>query len=140
MLEKDLVTTLLPQKAPFNMVENLTVAEEDFFESTLTITENNFLVKELHFSASGLVENIAQTLALGNSYFYHKNEQPPKIGFIAEVKNLQIHSLPKVGETITTKVTIQSRIFDFVIVKGETFSSEKIIASCILKVFIQSPK
>lgn len=140
MLKKDLVTTLLPQKAPFNMVENLTVAEEDFFESILTITENNFLVKDQHFSASGLVENIAQTLALGNSYFYHKNEQPPKIGFIAEVKNLQIYSMPKVGETITTKVTIQSRIFDFVITKGEIFSSEKIIATCILKVFIQSPK
>lgn len=140
MLEKDLVTTLLPQKAPFNMVDNLTIAEEDFFESILTITENNFLVKDNHFSASGLIENIAQTLALGNSYFYYKNALPPKIGFIAEVKNLQICSLPKVGETITTKVTIQSRIFDFVIVKGETFSSEKIIATCILKVFIQSPK
>ena len=98
---------LLPQQEPFVMVGRLT-----FFDKRRTITETtvkdeNLFVSEGMMSASGLIENIAQTCAarIGfvNKYILKKGIQ---VGFIGAIRNLTVLGLPKTGETMTTTVDV----------------------------------
>ena len=92
---------LLPQQEPFVMVGQLV-----HFDMTRTVTETtigseNMFVENGQMTASGLIENIAQTCAarIGyvNKYILKKGIQ---IGFIGAIRNLEIKALPAVGETI----------------------------------------
>lgn len=103
---------LLPQQEPFVMIDTLT-----HFDNTLTVTEttvraDNIFVDAERFSASGLMENIAQTCAarIGyiNKYILKKGIQ---IGFIGAVRNFEVKLLPKVGDVITTRVDVKEEIF-----------------------------
>ncbi len=71
---------LLPQQEPFVMIGTLT-----HFDRTLTVTEtevkaDNIFVDNGYFTASGLMENIAQTCAarIGyvNKYIYIEERHP----------------------------------------------------------------
>ena len=88
---------LLPQQEPFVMIGTLI-----HFNHTCTITEteiksDNIFVDNGCFSASGLMENIAQTCAarIGyvNKYILKKGIQ---LGFIGAVRNFEIIDHPKV--------------------------------------------
>ena len=96
---------LLPQQEPFVMVGRLIE-----FDMRRTVTETdiiaqNIFVEDGRLSASGLMENIAQTCAarIGyiNKYILKKGIQ---IGYIGAIRNLEILSLPQVGDTIRTEV------------------------------------
>jgi len=89
---------LLPQQEPFVMIDTLV-----HFDQTLTVTEtivraDNIFVDAGYFSATGLMENIAQTCAarIGyvNQYILKKGIQ---LGFIGAVRNFEVLGLPKVG-------------------------------------------
>ena len=85
------VHELLPQQEPFVMNGSLV-----YFDRALTITEtkvqaDNIFVDENHFSASGLMENIAQTCAarIGyvNKFILKKAIQ---LGFIGGIRNFEV--------------------------------------------------
>lgn len=103
---------LLPQQEPFVMVGCLTYIGEVRTVSETFIRPDNLFVEDGHFSASGLLENIAQTSAarIGfvNKYINRKGIQ---LGFIGAVKNLEILSLPRSGQTIVTTVDVIQEIF-----------------------------
>ena len=54
LLSKSQVENLLPQKAPFAMVDGLVELNREAF-STLTIAEDNLLVNKNHFSEAVLL-------------------------------------------------------------------------------------
>ena len=87
------------------------------FDKVLTVTETkvdeqNIFVENGCFSASGLMENIAQTCAarIGyiNKYILKKEIQ---LGFIGAVRNFEVFSLPAVGDVITTHVEVKEEVF-----------------------------
>lgn len=106
------VHTILPQQEPFVMIDMLTHFEMDTATTETQIKTTNIFVDNGYFSASGIMENIAQTCAarLGfyNKYILHKEVQ---IGFIGAIRDYQIHVLPPVKSLITTKVDIIEEIF-----------------------------
>ena len=78
------------------------------------------------FSASGMMENIAQTCAarIGyyNKYILHKDVQT---GFIGAIRDFRILTLPPVGSTITTRVDILEEIFGMTLARAEvTYQQE----------------
>ena len=103
---------LLPQQEPFVMVSRLVEFGEVRTVCETDIEPNNILVEAGQFSASGLIENIAQTCAArigyANKYIYKKDVQ---IGFIGAIRNLEIIDFPKVGQQITTIVDVVEEVF-----------------------------
>lgn len=115
------VHELLPQKEPFVMISKLVHFDISNTKTETLISEENIFVDNGLFSASGLIENIAQTCAarIGyvNKYILKKGIQ---IGFIGSIRNLTIFELPKVGDVISTTVDVIEEVF------GMTLASSRI--------------
>lgn len=100
------VTDLIPQKHPFVMVDTLTYFSVTEMVANLTISSENIFCDDNIFTEPGIIENMAQTVALHTGYdFFRKGEQAPT-GYIGSVKKATIYKLPKSGDTIITKATI----------------------------------
>ena len=115
------VHELLPQKEPFVMISKLVHFDMSNTKTETLISEENIFVDNGLFSASGLIENIAQTCAarIGyvNKYILKKGIQN---GFIGSIRNLTIFELPKVGDVISTTVDVIEEVF------GMTLASSRI--------------
>lgn len=111
---------ILPQREPFVMVSQLLHYDEVVTATRFVIEADNIFCRNGVLSASGLIENIAQTCAarIGyiNKYILHKDVN---IGFIGAVRNLEIHDLPKVGQTIETRIEVLSSTFGLTLAHGE---------------------
>lgn len=97
---------LIPQKAPFEMVDTLLDYSENSLTSAFTIKASNIFVEEDTFKESGVVENMAQTVALHTGYSYSLKGEKAPTGYIGSIKTITIHRLPKCGDTIITTATI----------------------------------
>lgn len=132
------VHELLPQQEPFVMISRLTQFDMLRTVSETTISVNNIFVDNGCFTASGLIENIAQTCAarIGyvNKYILKKGIQ---IGFIGAIRNLQIHDLPKVNDTITTTVDVQEEIFGMTLANSTVQLGKNILLTGELKIALK---
>ena len=83
---------LLPQQEPFVMIGTLTCFNEVRTVTETTITADNIFVDNGRFSASGLIENVAQTCAVRigfvNKFILGNGIQ---IGVIGAVRKLVIN-------------------------------------------------
>lgn len=130
---------LLPQQEPFVMIDTLV-----HFDRTLTVTEttvkaeNIFVEAPGYFSASGLMENIAQTCAarIGyvNKYILKKGIQ---LGFIGAVRNFEILELPKVGDLITTFVDVKEEVFGMTLAEAHIEWKGKTLVTTEMKIAVK---
>ena len=99
---------LIPQCPPFVMVDSLMSYHEKGVVGALTVCENNIFVEGTTqvFQASGLIEHMAQSVALYTGYQCYLKDEGNPIGYIGALKNIEIKRLPKVGEQILTTVEI----------------------------------
>nr|MBP7471448.1 pseudouridylate synthase [Prevotella sp.] len=132
------VHTLLPQQEPFVMISRII-----HFDNVRTVTEtdikvNNIFVDDNTFSASGLIENIAQTCACrigyANKYIFKKGIQ---IGFIGAIKNLNIIALPHTGSMITTTVDVKEEIFGMTLAEAFIECDGKKLVTTEIKIAIK---
>lgn len=106
IFEKDFVENLLPQKFPFVMVDKMYAYTETSLVSGLKIQSSNIFFKDENFVESGLIEHMAQSVALHTGYqFFLKKEQAPT-GYIGSIKDIVIKNLPKLNDEIITTVSI----------------------------------
>lgn len=126
--------SLLPQKEPFVMVDQLILSEQDRAITQFYIKEDNVLCENGFFSPSGMLENIAQTVAAGRGYEGAKSGETPKVGYIGSIKNLQIHFLPLQNTEIKTEITILNRVLNFTSVNGKIIVGTNVAAECELVV------
>lgn len=104
--DKEFVENLLPQKFPFVMVDKMFAYTESSLVSGLKIKEDNIFVANGCLVESGLVEHMAQSVALHTGYqFFLKKEAAPT-GYIGSIKEIAITQLPKLEEEIQTTVTV----------------------------------
>lgn len=132
------VHELLPQQEPFVMIGSLV-----HFDRALTITEtkvqaDNIFVDENHFSASGLMENIAQTCAarIGyvNKFILKKAIQ---LGFIGAIRNFEVIELPVIGDVITTRVEVKEEVFGMTLAEATIVCGDKLLAKSEMKIAIK---
>lgn len=118
------VHTVLPQQEPFVMIGSLTHFEMGTSTTETLIKEDNIFVDDGCFSASGMMENIAQTCAarIGfyNKYILHKDVQ---VGFIGAVRDFRIYALAPVGTVITTRVDVIEEIFGMTLARATITAS-----------------
>lgn len=132
------VHTLLPQQEPFVMVGRLEHFDETVTVTSTTIAADNIFVDGGRFSVSGLVENIAQTCAarIGyvNTYVLRRGVQ---IGFIGAVRGLTVDALPRVGETIVTRVSVEEEIFGMTLATATVSLGDREIARTEIKIALK---
>jgi len=128
----------IPQRPPFVMIDEVLSATETSSVCSFTIRTGHQFVENGVFTEPGLVENMAQTAAAGTGYFAAQQGNAAPVGFIGALKGLQIMELPKVGDTIVTTITFIHQIMNAHIVQGVVNLNDKQIATCELKIFLQS--
>ena len=127
------ITQLIPQRAPIVMVDTLWEYSPTTAVVGLTVLEDNIFVQEGSFSASGLIEHMAQSTALHKGYGYYLNHQPAPMGYIGAIKHIEIHKLPPVGAHIKTSITIVQEFMDVTLVRIETYLEDVCIAQGEMK-------
>lgn len=132
------ILELIPQRPPFIMVGKITQFNQDSITTSTIIAEDNIFVEHCQFLPYGIIENMAQTCAakIGyvNKYILKEEIQ---IGFIGAIRNLEIFSLPKVGEQLTTTISIIEEIFGMSLVKAESRCGNSIVATATMKIAVQ---
>lgn len=129
---------LLPQQEPFVMVGRLTYFDMTTIVTMTEVESKNIFVDDMVFSASGLIENIAQTCAarIGyvNKYILKKGIQ---IGFIGAIRNLNICRRPSVGETIVTSVEILEEVFGMSLANANISCEGEVIVNAEMKIALR---
>ena len=104
--DREFVGNLIPQKFPFVMIDKLIGFSENQVISGFKITDDNIFESNTVFQESGLIEHMAQSVALFTGYqFYLKNEPAPT-GYIGSIKSIEIFRLPKLNEEVETTVDV----------------------------------
>ena len=144
MLKEEFLRTvdvhgILPQQEPFVMIDKLVHFEMNTSTTETLVKESNIFVDNGRFSASGMMENIAQTCAarIGfyNKYILHNEVQ---IGFIGAISKYMIHKLPKVGQMISTKVDILEEIFGMTLAQASITCEGEVIVTAEVKLAVRN--
>ncbi len=119
------------------MVGSLLFVDEKTARSNFFIDKDNVFARNNIFQEAGLMENIAQTAALRAGYRAAAENKAVSLGYIGAVKDLEIFSLPKVGDEIETEIGIEEQVFNMTIVSGKVWLKGELIATCKLNVFTE---
>jgi 3-hydroxyacyl-[acyl-carrier-protein] dehydratase len=134
--DKTFVESLIPQKKPFIMVDKLIFFSEEKVVSGLTVSEENIFTENNTFTAPGLIEHMAQTVALYTGYQYFLKKLPAPVGYIGAIKKVEIFELPKVTDELVTTVQILHDIMGVTLVQISTLHNGVVVASSEMKTVI----
>ena len=136
--DKKFVEQLIPQKFPFVMIDKLLVFSENEIKAGLTITEENIFVSENYLQESGLIEHMAQSVALHTGYQFYLKKEPAPTGYIGSIKSIEILQLPQVGSEIETTVTILHEFMGVTLVEISSKLNNIVIARSQMKTVLAS--
>ncbi|MBR6368303.1 MAG: pseudouridylate synthase [Bacteroidaceae bacterium] len=129
---------LLPQQEPFVMISSLVRFDMQTTVTETVVSADNMFVEDDVFTAPGIVENIAQTCAarIGyvNKYILKKGIQ---LGFIGAIRDLKVKQLPKVGDTITTTISVIDSVFGMTLVDAVVLNNGAEVASAQMKIAVK---
>lgn len=138
-LSKIDIHELLPQQEPFIMVGTLVSFDMGKTVTQTLIDDKNIFVESGVFTASGIIENIAQTCAarIGyiNKYILKKGIQ---LGFIGAIRNLKLHRCPKIGELVETTIITEEELFGMTLVSATVKVSDELIAESSMKIAVSN--
>lgn len=134
-----LIQGLIPQRAPFIMVDRLTEFSEQEVCAGLEVREDNLLAQDGAFTAAGLIEHMAQTVALHTGYDLHLKQLPTPTGYIGAIKDVVIHALPPVGAILSTTARLSMQFMQVTLVETEVRVDGKVIAAGTMKTVIAEP-
>ena len=137
MLTGKELQNILPQAPPMVMIDALISSDDEKTVTNLTLKEDNIFVSDGLFREPGIIENMAQTAAARAGYEAKVSGENVKIGFIGNIKNLNIYTLPKVNDTIQTILTSLSDIGNISSVKTEIFLNTNKIAECSMTIILR---
>ncbi|WET00556.1 hypothetical protein P0R33_12325 [Flavobacterium sp. YJ01] len=133
LLEKETVENLLPQKFPFVMVDAMHSYTETSLVSGLKIQSENIFVKNDIFLEAGLIEHMAQSVALHTGYQYFLRNEIAPTGYIGSIKEIEIKKLPQLNDNIQSEVTILQEFAGITLVNIVTKLNNEEIANGQMK-------
>jgi len=134
--DNKLIESFIPQRNPIVMVDKLIEYTENKIIGGLQVSESNIFVENNILKEPGLIEHMAQTVALHTGFqFFLKNQKAPT-GYIGSIKKINIERLPLVNEQITTEVTIIQEFLGVTLVEIVSRCNNEIISKGELKTVI----
>ncbi|WP_294232410.1 ABC transporter permease [uncultured Chryseobacterium sp.] len=133
------IHNFLPHREPMLMTDYILELTKEKVITSFTIKEDNIFVDKGVFVEAGLIENSAQTCSsiLGQSFFENPEADTKVIGFITNIKKIEIFSLPKAGSTIISKASLISQFENICHIFCETFLEDELLIRCEINLFIQ---
>src|SRR5690606_21283598 len=131
--DKGLIENLIPQKAPFVMVDKLIHYSEEKVIAGFTPPTSNLFVYNNSFMAAGVIEHMAQSVALHTGYRYFLKNEPAPTGYIGAIKSAEILELPTAGQELTTTGTILHEILGVTLVRIQVTCKGEIMANSEMK-------
>lgn len=128
--------SLIPQRAPIVMVSSLESYDDKGLVSTFVVLEGNIFVNGTTLAETGLLEHMAQSVALHTGYSYFLKGENAPMGYIGSMQNVEIHDLPEIGETVFSTITILQEFMGVTLVEIETKLEDKIIACARMKTVV----
>lgn len=135
--DQNFVESLIPQRSPFVMVNELSEYSENHLISGFEIMEENIFVQNGIFQASGLIEHQAQSVALHTGYKYYLLGKDAPTGYIGAIKSFEAEALPKVGDHLRSEVTILNEVMGFTLVNIITKLNDIEIANSQMKTVVK---
>ena len=133
-IDKIDIHELLPQREPFVMVGRMVYFDMGRCATRTRIAPGNLFVEKGRFTASGIIENIAQTCAarIGyiNKYILKKGIQ---LGFIGAIRNMNLYRSPEAGEEIETEIVTIEEVLGMTLVSAKVTAGEETIAEAEIK-------
>ena len=121
ILEPQSIEKLIPQRSPMILVDSLWEYNETSAITGLTITPTTPFVHGDSFAESGLIEHLAQSIALHKGYSYYLAHQPAPMGYIGAIKHIEIYRPLQVGEVLKTHISILQEFMGVTLVKLSSF-------------------
>lgn len=137
LVTKENILDYIPQRDPICLVHSIYESTEQRVKTGFTVEANHFFVSDNKLSEAGIIENLAQSCAAQAGYMCSLKNMPPKVGFIANIKDLKIHSLPPVNSEIITEVTLKAFVMNVTLVIATSTCNGEPVADCEMKIFIQ---
>lgn len=133
------IHNFLPHREPMLMTDYILELTKEKVITSFEIKEGNIFVDKGVFVEAGLIENSAQTCSsiLGQSFFENPETDTQVIGFITNIKKIEIFSLPKVGNTIISKASLISQFENICHIFCETFLENELLIRSEINLFIQ---
>jgi 3-hydroxymyristoyl/3-hydroxydecanoyl-(acyl carrier protein) dehydratase len=140
LVSKDNILDLIPQRYPMVMIDSLAYCDEKQVVSQLTIREDNIFINNMGLTASGMMENMAQTAAARTGYLLkngkgESNKKAP-IGVIGSIKNFRLYFLPSAGSLLVTTIIIEYEVMQATVVKGKAEVDGKLAAEGEMQIFL----
>jgi 3-hydroxyacyl-[acyl-carrier-protein] dehydratase len=137
LVTKNEIEQYIPQRSPIVMIHELAEASEEHAVTHLHVTTDNVFVRDGVLLEPGMVENIAQTAAAQVGYIFKQNNLTIPIGYIAGIKDLEVHGQPPVGATIKTTVRVLNQVLDVTLVEGLVHLNDNLLARCEMRIFVK---
>lgn len=135
--DQNTILKLIPQRPPIVMVDALLYFDATKVVSALTITEDNMFVDDGIFTEPGLIEHMAQTVALYTGYHFYIQSIPAPEGYIGAIKGVTINKLPEVHQQLETEVEILQEVMGVTLVKGTTKLNGETIVTAQMKTVLK---
>ncbi|MFC3159695.1 hypothetical protein SAMN05443633_10626 [Chryseobacterium arachidis] len=134
--DQSFVESLIPQRFPFVMVNSIAAYSETELVSGFEVKEENIFVQDGIFQASGLVEHQAQSVALHTGYKYYLLGKEAPTGYIGAIKTFEAIQLPKLGDKLTSEVSIINEMMGVTLVDIVTKINDEVIAKSQMKTVV----
>lgn len=133
-LEHIKIGEILPQQPPFVFVDTIHECDTVSAEVSFTVREGGTLVRDGRLLPGGLVEHMAQACAAMSGYIaVYIRHIPFSIGYLGQVRGLDVKRFPRTGETLRTSVRTIEEIFGILMAEVRVFSDGELLASAIIK-------
>lgn len=136
ILDKQAVEKLIPQRSPFVMIDRMNAFTATTLSAGFHITGENIFSHDDVFTEPGIVEHMAQSVALHTGYQFFLRGMPAPTGYIGAINQLEIIELPHVGDQLTTEVEILQEFGGITMVNISTSCDGRAIASGQMKTVI----
>lgn len=137
LVSRENILNYIPQREPICLVHTIYECTDEVSTTGFNVEEGHFFVSDGVLTEAGIVENMAQSCAAGAGYNSSLKGEKPKVGFIANIKDLQIHSLPKVNSEVITTVKLKAFVMNVTLVIVNSICNGQSVAECEMKIFIQ---
>lgn len=128
------ITNLIPQRAPFVMVDRVLSCDMTDAVTEFVIREDNIFLDDGKFSPAGMVENMAQSCAARMGCINRLRNESVKIGFIGDIRNCQIIRQPRQNEVVKTLVHVIEDVFSLTLAEVEVSVADEVIAKARIKI------
>ena len=130
------ILSLIPQRTPFVMIDELLYCEGDATRTSFRVKGDNIFLNNGILEEPAMIENIAQTAAAQAGYVGVRQNKPVAIGYIAAIQQLEIFDRPKLNDLLETETVVTNQVLNVTVVRGKLSCNGKLLAQCEMKIFI----